>query len=213
MLKVDLIAKSWWCCWLRHSRQKNAAYHQISHKIPTLFIPSRRLSYIPQGNEDKLKPFMKYFNVTFYSMTGAHQCTLTLTTSVKMACEPAYRDIVSARDCASILPVMCFCEMARKKTPNRRWRGKEGTERASSNTLLFPQRFKTNKKTFGFLLCRLSAASEDFGDNVHEILAILKQGCVWFSLNFSGEVKVSLSPGTTCLDKTSAEVSVPSADT
>lgn len=62
---------------------------------------------------------MKYLNVPFSSMTGVHQCTVTLTTSVKMACEPSYRDIVSTSDRASILPVMCFCEMARKKTPNR----------------------------------------------------------------------------------------------
>lgn len=75
-----------------------------------------------------------------------------------MACEPAYRDIVGAGDCASILPVMCFCEMARKKTPNWRWGGKERRERDSSNTPLLPQRcdsewikkspsFQTNKKT------------------------------------------------------------------
>lgn len=91
-------------------------------------------------------------------MTEVHQCTPTLTPSVKTGWEPAYRDIVSAGDCASILPVMCFCEMARKKTPNRRWREKERKEGDSSNTLLFPRRcdsewitkkksFKTNKKT------------------------------------------------------------------
>lgn len=69
--KVDLIAKSWWCCWLWHSWHKNAAYHQISH-IP--FIPSRRLSFIPrQGNEDKLPSFMKSLNVPFCSVTGVHQ--------------------------------------------------------------------------------------------------------------------------------------------
>lgn len=81
--------------------------------------------------------------------------------SVTAACEPAYRDIASDGDCASILAVMCFCEMARKKTPNRTGREKGRKERNSSNTLLFPRRcdsewikkkkksqsFKTNKKT------------------------------------------------------------------
>lgn len=36
---------------------------------------------------------------------------------------------------------------------------------------------------------------EDFGDNVDEMLRILKQGCARFSLDFSGDAKVSLTPG------------------
>lgn len=102
-----------------------------------------------------------YWNIEISVFAAWLQCTSAAwlwTMSVKMAREPAYRDIVGAGDCASILPVMCFCEMARKKTPNRRWGGKERRERDSSNTLLLPQccdsewikkspSFQTNKKT------------------------------------------------------------------
>lgn len=157
MLKVDSM-----CCWLWNSRHKNPSFQQISHKISILFIPTRRLSnIIQQENGDTLKPFMEYLNVTFSGMTGVQQCTLTLTTSVKMAGEPAYRDIVSSSDCTSILPVMRFCEMARKKTPNKRRRGKEKKERLIRHPCYFlaivilsglkertkSQSFITSKKT------------------------------------------------------------------
>lgn len=132
MPKVDLITKSWWSCWRGRSRHRNGSLS--SSKPPnSRFIP-------PQSGQTET--FSEIFQCGFFLLAWL-ECTSAprlRPMSVTAACEPAYRDIASAGDCASILAVMCFCEMARKKTPNRTGREKGRKERNSSNTLLFPCR-------------------------------------------------------------------------